>query len=135
MVRQDILSRAIHLQMTLQVKAMWISLTQPYTVASTCLPPHNLNIDDLEDLLGQLSHIFLLLGDFSGQHHLWDDTFDTPTHFQNQAGTFSNINLSAGSPGSQLDLTWHRTLTCKQPLSNTIRGEWHTSQWGEDMAP
>ena len=78
MVRQDIPFQAIHLQTTLQVKAVRIGLTRPYTVASIYLPPHNLNIDDLEDLLGQLPHPFLLLGDFNGRHHLWGDTLCNP---------------------------------------------------------
>lgn len=41
---------------SLQVKAVRLGLTRPYTVASIYLPPHNLDIDDLEDLPGQLSH-------------------------------------------------------------------------------
>lgn len=40
--------------------------------------PYYLNIYDLEDLLGQLSHPFLLLGDFTARHHLLRDTLYSP---------------------------------------------------------
>lgn len=74
MVRQDIPFRAIHLQMALRVKTARMGLTGPYAVASIHLPPYKHNIDDLGDLLGQLPHPFLLLGDFNGWHHLRGDT-------------------------------------------------------------
>lgn len=68
--------------------------------------------------LGISTWPFLLLGDFSGQYHLWGDTLcslrgsaleflfsrvdavflksDTSTHFLIQTGTYSNIDLSIG---------------------------------------
>lgn len=62
MLCQDIPFHAIHLHMTLQVKAVRKGLTRPFIY----LPPQFLNIDDVEDLLGQLLQPFLLLGDFIG---------------------------------------------------------------------
>lgn len=78
MVHQDIPFKAMHLQMTLQVKTVKIGLTRPYTVASIYIPPHNLNVDDLEDLFGHLPRPFLLLGNFIGRHHFWGDTLCNP---------------------------------------------------------
>nr|BDT63038.1 MAG: hypothetical protein [Trachysalambria curvirostris nimavirus] len=128
MVRHDIPVHAVDLQTTLQVKAVRIGLTRPYTVASIYLPPGDLNIEELEDVIGQLPQPFLLLGDFNGRNILWGDTMcnsrgraleslflrndavvlngDNPTHFQIQTGTFSNIDLSVSSGDIQLDFTW-----------------------------
>lgn len=108
MVHQDIPFPAIHLQTTQQVKAVRIDLARPYSFESIYVPPHNFNIDGVEDLLGQLPHPSLLLGDFIRRHRLWGDTLcnprgralvslvsrvdalflsdDTPTQFQRRTG-------------------------------------------------
>lgn len=54
MVHQDIAFWAIPLQLS---------------SGSIYLLSHNLNVDDLKDLLGQLPQPFLPTGDFNGQHH------------------------------------------------------------------
>lgn len=63
MIHKDIPFQVIHL------KATRIDMTWPYIVAFIQHPQHNFNINDLEDLLGQLPNPFLLLGDFNGRHH------------------------------------------------------------------
>lgn len=57
MVHPDNPFQAIHLKITLQVKAMKTAMTPLYSVATIYLPPHSLNIDNLEDLL-KLPHPF-----------------------------------------------------------------------------
>lgn len=74
MVHQDIPFPAIHLQTTQQVKAVRRDLARPYSFESIYVLPHNFNIDGVEDLLGQLPHPSLLLGDFIRRHRLWGDT-------------------------------------------------------------
>ena len=128
MVRHDIPCHPIHLQTSLQVKAVRIGLPRPYTVASIYLPPHDPFKDELEIVLEQLPTPFILLGDFNGRNLLWGDTLsnqrggvlesifqerevailndDTPTHFHIQTGTFSNIDLSIVSANIALDFTW-----------------------------
>ena len=129
MVRNDVPCQPIHLQTTLQVKAVRLELHQkPYTVASIYLPPHDLFKDELEIVLDQLPTPFLLLGDFNGRNLLWGDTLsnrrgealesiflgrevailndDNPTHFHIQTGTHSNIDLSIVSANIELDFTW-----------------------------
>ena len=73
MVRHDVPCQPITLRTTLQVRAVRVGLRRPYTIASVYLPPDNLDIHELEDLLQQLPQPFLLLGDFNGRHHLWGD--------------------------------------------------------------
>ena len=129
MVRRDVPQQALMLQTTLQMKAVRIGLTRPYTIASVYLPPHDKqNIVELKRVIRQLPTPFLLLGDFNGRHHLWGDTMcnsrgnalesviletgvavlntDIPTHFHVQTGTFSNIDLSISSADAELDFTW-----------------------------
>ena len=128
MVRQDVPCRPIILRTTLQVRAVRVGLKRPYTIASVYIPPDNLDIRELEDLLQQLPLPFLLLGDFNGRHHLWGDAVcnsqgnaleslflrqdvavlngESPTHFHIQTGTFSNIDLALSSAGAELDYTW-----------------------------
>ena len=130
MVRHDIPCHPIHLQTTLQVKAVRIGLPRPYTVASIYLPPRDiLNFKhELEFVLEQLPTPFILLGDFNGRNPLWGDTLsnqrgvvlesifqerevailndDAPTHLHIPNGTFSNIDLSIVSANIALDFTW-----------------------------
>ena len=128
MVRHDVPCQPITLRTTLQVRAVRVGLKRPYTIASIYLPPDNLDIRELEVLLQQLPQPFLLLGDFNGRHHLWGDAVcntrgnaleslflrqdvavlngESPTHFQIQTGTFSNIDLALSSANAGLDFTW-----------------------------
>ena len=128
MVRNDIPCHPIHLQTSLQVKAVRIELQRPYTVASIYLPPHDPFEQELRIVLEQLPTPFILLGDFNGRNRVWGDTVshrrgldlesifqerevailndDTPTHFHIQTGTFSNIDLSIVSANIALDFTW-----------------------------
>lgn len=75
MMHQDIPFQAIYLQTTLQVKTVRMGLIRPYAVASMYLPLPNLDIDDLEDLLGPLP--FLLLRDFNSRRHLRETLWAT----------------------------------------------------------
>ena len=78
--------------------------------------------------INQLPQPYLILGDFNGRHHFWGDTVSNnrgnslfsliesldltvlntgkPTHFNQQTGTFSCIDLSITSPNAYLDFNW-----------------------------
>ena len=62
----------IHLDTSLQAVAVSISLNKTITLCSLYLPPRSpIDKRKLDNLIGQLSKPFMLMGDFNSHHGLW----------------------------------------------------------------
>ena len=126
--RRDVPFSALRLQTPLQAVAGRVYLERMYTVCSLYLPPsEDISRQALEDLLNELPRPVILLGDMNARHHLWGDcTHNTrgtmiaklmeesdlvvmntgdPTHFHEQTGTQSVIDLTICSPAAALDFS------------------------------
>ena len=73
-VRRDIPTVPIQITSSLQAVAVKIYIDKFYTVCSLYLPPVDpVTKGDLTGLIRDLPDPFVLLGDFSGRHPLWDE--------------------------------------------------------------
>ena len=129
LVRNNIPHSPISITSNLQVVAVRITSTKPFTLCSIYLPPHsNWNTNDLQSVVQQLPHPVLLLGDFNAHSTLWGnkstDSKGTAvedlllqnnlcllnnkqhTYVHPATGSFSSIDLSLCDPSLFLDLSW-----------------------------
>ena len=107
----------VPLNTTLEAVAVKISSSKQYTICSLYLSPNtNINKEEVRDLIRQLPHPFLLMGDFNAKHSAWDFENATdargrmiqslimeeslgllnqgrPTHYHVQSNSLSAIDL------------------------------------------
>ena len=129
-INKNINFSRIPLITNLQAVAIKIHLTKSYTICSIYLPHVDLLRQDLEDLFDQLGPHSLILGDFNARHQMWGDhtanargfmieelisdrdlillNDGTPTHYQIQTDSYSNIDLSITSSDCYTDFEYAR---------------------------
>jgi len=121
----------INLQTTLQAAAISIYLDRRYTVCSLYLPHHPVDLASMEQLINQLPHPLILMGDVNARSPMWgcdytdargrlfEEIFinhpltvlndDTPTHYHIQTNSYSIIDLAICSSQIQDQLTYRVT--------------------------
>ena len=72
LIKADILHSTIDLTTNLQTKAVKVTLSKTITICSVYIPPNsNLEQNKLENLLLQLPHPYIIMGEFNGHSQLW----------------------------------------------------------------
>jgi exonuclease III/ribonuclease HI len=128
-IHNSLHSEAVALTTPLQAVAVKIHLRSPITICNVYLPPDSVvSQRDIDDLLAQLSHPFLITGDFNAHNPMWGGLSTNPkgtlvedtirlhnvvllndgsnTHFTAATGSFSAIDLSLCSPSLALETDW-----------------------------
>ena len=128
LVHRTVHHEVIPLNTTLQATAIRLVLNKKYTLCSLYLPHHNINADEIEDLLQQLPRPFVLQGDLNARSGLWRDTVENPrgkmieeiirnndvivmndgraTHYHSQTNTYSIVDLAICSADCGLDFEY-----------------------------
>ena len=131
LIRNDVPHHRLDLQTNLQATSFRIGLRRQYTICNIYIPPNNrLSLDDITTLIDQLPSPVLVCGDFNSRNHLWDPTCarsdaraltierallltsmtllntGNPTHFYDQNGSFSAIDLTMCSAEVHTGFTW-----------------------------
>jgi len=119
----------IHLQTQLQAVAVKVSLAKTTTICSIYTPPNApYSLNDLEDIVHQLSAPYILLGDFNAHSDMWGDqridsagsiienlinsqnlcllNDGSPTYLHPGNGAKTAIDLAMCSPSIFQDLKW-----------------------------
>lgn len=117
LIRNDFQTESVPLKSDLEAVAVTIWWPKKVTICNIYIPPNmDLKQDDIRELIRQLPAPYVLLGDFNAHNPLWgsqnynskgkiiEDILDStnlillnsgnPTHFNSNAGTFSNIDLA-----------------------------------------
>ena len=118
LVHKRIQYKELNLNTTLQAAAVTLFLNKKYTICSIYLPHLPVQQGAIDQLISQLPHPFLLLGDMNARSPLWgspEDVVDgrgrlfenvllnypvsvlndgSPTHYHIQTNSFSTIDLS-----------------------------------------
>ena len=121
--------RQILLDSNLQAVAISVTLHRPISICSIYIPPKSkINLEDLDNLIGQLPQPFLLLGDFNGHHESWGCSDSNTrgqiiekflernslcllndksyTYLHPATGNLSTLDLSICQPRLFLDFEW-----------------------------
>ena len=129
LIKNSIPQKQIPLNTNLQAIAVSITLHKTISICSLYLPPsHNINKNELNNLVSQLPSPALLVGDFNAQSSLWGNTTTnqrgriiedflseqdlcllndkSQTYLHPGYGSYSSIDLSFCSPPLVLDLAW-----------------------------
>ena len=128
-IKDNIPHKEITLTTSLEAVAVSIMLSMPISICNVYLPNSN-DLDPLilQELIHQLPHPFLLLGDFNSHSTLWgcsntntrgkiietllfnNDLIllnsSSSTHFNVATGNFSSIDLSISTPTIAHKFTW-----------------------------
>ena len=127
LVRNNINSKEISLNTSLQAVASKIWLGRWYTICSVYLPHITVTKAEILQLIQQLPEPFLLLGDMNARHQLWGEEQDNtkgkifeelltdediillnnnePTHYHIQTNSYTTIDLSIASSDCFLDFS------------------------------
>ena len=129
-VKNNIPQSEVHLNTNLQAVATKVTINVTFTICSIYIPPPDLiTITDLENLLQQLPHPAVLLGDFNAHNYLWYEEQNTdnkgrrmedfmarnnlclwnngnPTYLHPATGALTAIDLSICSPQLFLNFQW-----------------------------
>ncbi|XP_050505261.1 uncharacterized protein LOC126883649 [Diabrotica virgifera virgifera] len=130
-ISSDLKSSLLPLTANLEAVAVPTWCPNKITICSIYIPPppdHPLNEKELVDLIFQLPHPYLLVGDFNAHNIIWgsphtfgkgkvienvlncSDTFllntGSETHFNISSGSFSAIDLSLCDPKIAPSLSW-----------------------------
>lgn len=141
MVKNNLPSEEIIINSNYQVVAATITLDRKICVCSIYLPEDTVSAMEIRNILHQLPHPVILLGDFNAHNVIWgcqrtcrkgttvEHLLDTenlcflndgsPTHFWAATGTFSAIDLTITSANIAHSLEW------------TVLGDFH----GSDHVP
>ena len=129
MVKSNVPHSQFDLNTNLQAVAVNVTLSKKITICSIYLPPSDtLSKNSLVNLIDQLPHPFLLVGDFNGHSKVWgcSDTNDRgeiiedviaendlclltekpPTYLHPPTGNYYAIDLSLCHPNIYLDFDW-----------------------------
>jgi hypothetical protein len=129
LVENNLSHQRITLQTELQAVAVRVSLAQTITLCSIYIPPRlPFEQQDLDRLISQLPHPFILLGDFNAHSDLWGDqrldragsilenilnssdicllNNGSPTYLHPGNGALTSIDLTMCSPSILQDLQW-----------------------------
>ena len=128
LIHNSIHHEQIHLHTTLQAVAITIFLNKLYTICSLYIPHHNVQRNEIEELVDQLPRPFVIQGDFNARSRLWGDTEENargrmlediilnndivisnngqPTHYHSQSNTYSVIDLALCSSDCCLDFCY-----------------------------
>ena len=132
LIRNDVPHREIDIQTNLQATAFRIMLSRQYTICNIYLSPSiPINLNEITNLISQLTPPVIICGDFNSRHQIWDSACTqhnarsqaieslllstsltvlnngNATHFHMQTGSTSAIDLSLCSAGSVSNFSWH----------------------------
>jgi hypothetical protein len=129
LIRHDIPHVELQLNTNLQATAFRIGTNRPTTICNSYFSPNeNPNVNDIQILIDQLPPPYIMLGDFNSKSTIWgNDTTDRPgqvienlllnqnvcilntgqhTHYHQQTGSSSAIDLTLCSPLLLTNLEW-----------------------------
>lgn len=128
LIHKKVQYETIQLQTTLQAVAITLFLDRKYTLCSLYLPHHPVSQIEIDNLINQLHHPLIVMGDFNAKSPIWGGRqVDTdhrgriienilhslplsvlnnasPTHYHIQTDTYSTIDLSICSSQCYDDL-------------------------------
>ena len=122
----------IDINSDLEAQAIKLHLNRTYTIVNIYISPQEqASAHQIENIIGQISPPFLIVGDFNARSPIWGDYTDnsqgriienllsgsslsilntgTPTHHHIQTNTETCIDLALCSPESLLNFTWTAT--------------------------
>lgn len=129
---ESVYSEHLPIVSNLQVVAAKIKINSTANFLTVCniyLPDNKFQKSDIQDILDQLNHPYILCGDFNAHNQLWGSSLDShsgkvisdvymdnenlillnnnsPTHFCMRNGTWSNIDLSFISASLYAKSNW-----------------------------
>ena len=132
LINRKIPHKIINLNTDLEAQAVRIHLSKTYTIVNLYISPQvPASEQQINNIISQITHPFIIVGDFNARSPIWGDSTDnpqgrtiesllmnsnvsllntgSPTHYHIQTNTESCIDLSLCSPESLLDFSWTAT--------------------------